>query len=73
MLSEEKENIKLAEHIIKRLAKFHKEKNTAFYKELAEELFVKYAKFQDYDAGVSTLNALIKKSFDLSKQNQLHK
>ena len=63
MLSEEKENIKLAEHIIKRLAKFHGEKNTAFYKELAEELFVRYAKFQDYNAGASTLNALIKKGF----------
>ena len=72
MLSEEKE-IKLTEHIIKKLAKFHKEKNIAFYKELAEELFVRYAKFQDYDAGASTLNALIKKSFDLSKQNQLHR
>ena len=68
MLSEE--NIKLTGHIIKGLAKFHKEKNTAFYKELAEELFVRYAGFQDYAAGASTLNALIKKGFDLSKQNQ---
>ena len=67
MLSEEKENIKLAEHIIKKLAKFHREKNTAFYKELAEELFVRYAKFQDYDAGASTLNTLIKKGFDTDK------
>ncbi len=60
-------NIELAEHIIRGLAKFHGEENVKFYKELCEELFTRYAEFEDYAAGLNTLHAIIRKSFEYTK------
>ncbi len=57
------ENVALIEHITKGLAKFHGEPNQKFYKELCEEIFCRYAGFEDYAAGANTLHALINKSF----------
>ena len=57
------EKIEIAEHIIKGLAKFHGEENVKFYKELSEELFTRYAEFEDYAAAANTLHALIRKGF----------
>ena len=62
------EKISLAGHIIKHLAKFHGEKNLAFYKELSEELFVRYAGFEDSAAGVATLSALMRDGFKKAKE-----
>lgn len=64
----EEDKISLAGHIIKNLAKFHGEKNLAFYKELAEELFQKYAGFEDPAAGVATLSTLMKQGFETAKE-----
>ncbi len=60
---ENKKNVELIEHILKNLAKFHGEPNLKFYKELCEEIFCRYAGFEDYAAGANTLHALINKSF----------
>lgn len=57
------ESIRLAEYMVKGLAKFHGEPNLAFYKELSEELFVRYAGFEDTGAGYSTLSSIIGRSF----------
>lgn len=62
------EKISLAGHIIKNLAKFHGEKNLAFYKELTEEIFVRYAGFEDHAAGVATLSTLMKQGFETAKE-----
>lgn len=56
-------NVELIEYITKGLAKFHGEPNLKFYKELCEEIFCKYAGFDDYAAGANTLQSLISKSF----------
>ena len=56
-------NVELIEHILKNLAQFHGEPNLKFYKELSEELFVRYADFEDTGAGYATLQALIHKNF----------
>ena len=56
-------NVELIEHITKGLAKFHGEENIKFYKELCEEIFCRYAGFEDYAAGANTLHALRSKSF----------
>ena len=56
-------NVELIEHIIKGLAKFHGEENEKFYKELCEELFTRYAEFEDYAAAANTLHAIINRSF----------
>ena len=56
-------NVELIEHITKGLAKFHGEENIKFYKELCEEIFCRYAGFEDYAAGANTLHAIIRKSF----------
>lgn len=47
-------NVALVEYLIKGLAKFHGEPNTAFYKELAEEIFVRYGEFEDVGEGYTT-------------------
>ncbi len=61
---ENEERIKDIEYLLGKLAKFHGEPNTAFYQELAEELFVRYAEFEDEAAGWTTLSVLIGRSFD---------
>lgn len=58
------ERIKDIEYLLKKLAKFHGEPNKAFYKELAEEIFVRYAGFEDEAAGYTTLSVLIGRNFD---------
>ena len=58
------ENVALIEHIIRGLAKIHGEENVKFYKELCEEIFCRYAGFEDYAAGSNTLHALIHQSFE---------
>lgn len=64
----EEDKISLAGHIIKNLAKFHGEKDIAFYKELSEELFVRYAGFEDHAAGVATLSTLMRDGFEKAKE-----
>lgn len=58
------ERIKDIEYLLGKLAKFHGEPNTAFYKELSEELFVRYAGFEDEAAGYTTLSVLTGRSFE---------
>ena len=59
------DKVLIVEHILGTggLAKFHGEPNLKFYKELCEEIFCKYAGFDDYAAGANTLQSLISKSF----------
>jgi hypothetical protein len=60
------DKVLIVEHILGTggLAKFHGEPNLKFYKELCEEIFCKYAGFDDYAAGANTLQSLISKSFE---------
>ena len=60
---ENEERVKDIEYLLKKLARFHREPTRAFYKELAEELFVRYAEFEDEMAGYTTLSVIAGKCF----------
>ena len=63
-------NVALVEYLIKGLAKFHGEPNTAFYKELAEEIFVRYGEFEDVGEGYTALSQFVGRSFQALKEKK---
>lgn len=66
----DKKKVELVEYLIKGLAKFHGEPNTAFYKELAEEIFVRYGEFEDVGEGYATLSQFVGRSFQALKEKK---
>ena len=66
----DKKKMELVEYLIEGLAKFHGEPNTAFYKELAGEIFVRYGEFEDVGEGYTTLSQFVGRSFQALKEKK---